>query len=66
MILVSFSLEFSVDSQDAKGRTQLMNAAVNGKVQAVKGLMKKGWKKEDGIDYNLLQWVVILKSLLWC
>ena len=42
MILVSFSLEFSVDSQDAKGRTQLTNAAVNGKVQAVKGLMKRG------------------------
>ena len=42
MILVSFSLEFSVDSQDVKGRTQLMNAAVNGKVQAVKGLMKRG------------------------
>ena len=42
MILVSFSHEFSVDSQDAKGRTQLKNAAVNGKVQAVKGLMKRG------------------------
>ena len=64
MILVSFSLEFSVDSQDVKGRTQLMNAAVNGKVQAVKGLMKRGRTKEDGIHYNLLQWVVILKSLL--
>ena len=33
---------FSVDSQDAKGRTLLMNAAVNGKVQAVQGLMKRG------------------------
>ena len=64
MILVSFSHEFSVDSQDAKGRTQLKNAAVNGKVQAVKGLMKRGRTKEDGIHYNLLQWVVILKSLL--
>ena len=41
MILGSISLEFSVDSQDAKGITQLMNAAVNGKVQAVKGLMKR-------------------------
>ena len=41
MILGSISLEFSVDSKDAKGRTQLMNAAVNGKVQAVKGLMKR-------------------------
>ena len=41
MILGSISLEFSVESQDAKGRTQLMNAAVNGKVQAVKGLRKR-------------------------
>ena len=64
MILVSFSLEFSVDSQDAKGRTQLMNAAVNGKVQAVKGLMRRGRTKDDRINYNLLYWVVTLKSLL--
>ena len=64
MILVSFSLEFSVDSQDAKGRTQLMNAAVNGKVQAVKSLMRRGRTKDDGINYNLLYWVVTLKSLL--
>ena len=42
MILGSTSLGFSVDSGDANSRTLLMNAAVNGKVQVVKGLMKRG------------------------
>ena len=42
MILKSTSLGFSVDSGDANSRTLLMNATVNGKVQVVKGLMKRG------------------------
>ena len=33
MILGDIFLEFSVDSQDAKGRTLLMNVSVSGKVQ---------------------------------
>ena len=41
MILGSTSLGFSVDSGDANSRTLLMNAAVNGKVQVVKGLIKR-------------------------
>ena len=41
MILGSTSLGFSVDSGDENGRTLLMNAAVNGKVQVVKGLIKR-------------------------
>ena len=42
MISGSASLGFSVDSGDVKDRTLLMNVAVNGKVQVVKGLMKRG------------------------
>ena len=42
MILGDIFLDFSVDSQDAKGRTLLMNVSVSGKVQAVQGLMKRG------------------------
>ena len=33
MILGDIFLEFSVDSQDAKGRTLLMNVSMSGKVQ---------------------------------
>ena len=33
MILGDIFLDFSVDSQDAKGRTLLMNVSVSGKVQ---------------------------------
>mgnify|MGYP000079041106 CR=1 FL=1 len=33
---------FSVDSRNATGRTLLMNAALNGNVQAVKSIMKRG------------------------
>ena len=42
MISGSASLGFSVDSGGVKDRTLLMNAAVSGKVQVVKILMKKG------------------------
>ena len=42
MILGDIFLEFSVDSQDAKGRTLLMNISLSGKIQAVQGLMKRG------------------------
>ena len=35
-------MKFSIYSQDAKGRTLLMNVSVSGKVQAVQGLMKRG------------------------
>ena len=35
-------MEFSVDSRKAIGRTPLMNAALNGYVQAVKSIMKRG------------------------
>ena len=42
MILGDIFLDFSVDSQDAKGRTLLMNVSVSGKVQAVQGLTKRG------------------------
>ena len=42
MISGSASLGFSVDSGDVKDRTLLMNAAVSGKVQSVKSLMKRG------------------------
>lgn len=41
MILGSTSLGFSVDSRDENSRTLLMNVAVNGKVQVVKGLIKR-------------------------
>ena len=37
-----FILEISVDTKDATGTTPLMNAAPNGYVQAVKGLIKRG------------------------
>ncbi|PFX16017.1 ankyrin repeat and EF-hand domain-containing protein 1-like [Stylophora pistillata] len=33
---------FSVDSKDATGRTSLRNASLNGSVQAMKGLIKRG------------------------
>ena len=41
MILGSTSLGFSVDSRDENSRTLLMNVAVNGEVQVVKGLIKR-------------------------
>ena len=42
MILGIISSRFSVDTKEAKVRTLQKNAAVNGKVQLFKGLMKRG------------------------
>ena len=35
-------LGYSVDLRDAKDRTPLMNAALNGKLEVVKSLLEKG------------------------
>ena len=64
-------LFFYVDSQDAKGRTLLMNVSVSGKVQGSGWWWREEqicvwWTKGDGIHYNLLHWVVTFKLLLWC
>ena len=42
MILSSASLGFSVHSGDANSKTLPMNVSLNGKVQVVVGLMKRG------------------------
>ena len=41
MILGSASLGFSVDFEDENSTTLLMNVALNGKAQVVKGLIKR-------------------------
>ena len=49
---------FSVDSRNATGRTPLMNAALNGNVQAVESLMKSGADPSlmDNIGWNTLHY----------
>ena len=50
--------EFSVDSRNTKGRTPLMNAALNGNVQAVKSMIKRGADPSltDYIGWNMLHY----------
>ena len=61
-------LGFSVDSRNAIGRTPLMNAALEGNVQAVKSLIKRradpSLMDKDGIRYILPQRTEILVSLI--
>ena len=59
-------LGFSVDSRNAIGRTPLMNAALEGNVQAVKSLIKRradpSLMDKDGIRYILPQRTEILHA----
>ena len=49
---------FSVDSRNTTGRTPLMNAALNGNVQAVKSMIKRGADPSltDYIGWNMLHY----------